>query len=315
MATNAVLRCLLIIASLLVAVLGLSPPLSEKALNSLDKDVRYAILHSKVHHQHQHSTKTSFKSMYVGLGGRIYSTPQIFSQTINVDATQGVSYAILQKAATIVSKMVQYMPSDVFSRIANSHGVGIFSAAEGATAFPENANLADTPQCHGICSGSCAHTCTTDGRKYSTIAGITNSRSVALSTNVGCQPGDPQAGQENILVHEFGHLVLIYAPTSYRNQLITAYNYASTHSVWYPGYELSNKDEYWAEATASFFNVITRDDGPAGGMNKCEFTHICTSETENRAWLKKHDPWLFNVLSEVYTNNHPEYPSGLRICM
>ncbi|XP_033732762.1 uncharacterized protein LOC117322114 [Pecten maximus] len=307
--------CILILASIIISVLSLSPPLSEEALNSLDKDVRYAILHSKIHNQHRHSTKTSLKSMYVGVGGKIYSTPQIFAQTINVDATQAVSQDILWKATVIVSYMVKYMPADIFAGVANSHGVGIFTAADGATAFPENAHLADTPQCHGTCSGACSYTCTTDGRKYSTIAGITNSRSVALSTNIGCQTGDPQGGQENILVHEFGHLVLMYMPKTYRDQLITAYNYAAQHQVWYPGYELSNKDEYWAEATASFFNVITRDDGPAGGMNKCEFTHICTSETENRAWLKKHDAWLFNVLSKVYTNNHPEYPSGLRICM
>jgi len=45
------------------------------------------------------------------------------------------------------------------------------------------------------------------------------------------------------------------------------YNYAKAHHVWLDGYAMSNADEYWAEASSSFFLTITRD-GPAGGMNK-----------------------------------------------
>jgi len=69
----------------------------------------------------------------------------------------------------------------------------------------------------GRCSGSCARTCTLDGRKYDSLAGLTNSRSVVLDDNVLCNSRDPYRHQENILVHEFAHQVHRYMPTAYRN--------------------------------------------------------------------------------------------------
>ena len=69
----------------------------------------------------------------------------------------------------------------------------------------------------GLCSGSCAHTCTSDGRKIDSLAGLSNSRSVVLDDNVLCNSRDPYRQQENVLVHEFAHQVHRYMPTAYKN--------------------------------------------------------------------------------------------------
>jgi len=42
------------------------------------------------------------------------------------------------------------------------------------------------------------------------MAGLTNTRSVVLDKNVDCANDDPYAHKENVLVHEFSHLILKY---------------------------------------------------------------------------------------------------------
>ncbi|KAK3108338.1 hypothetical protein FSP39_005825, partial [Pinctada imbricata] len=215
-----------------------------------------------------HLKRAGFKTRYVDHSGYIH-TYAISQPTVKVEATLHVSDTALMKAATIVALMLKNSPNDVFLGLSKSHGVGIFSKSDGPTVYPEFAQNADTPQCRGICTGSCRHTCTGDGRKYSELAGIANSRAVVLDDNLLCNSHDPYGHKENILVHEFGHVVKFYMPSHYQQRINYVYNYAKTHSVWYSTYAMSNADEYWAEATSSFFMTITRPrtTGPAGGMN------------------------------------------------
>ena len=53
------------------------------------------------------------------------------------------------QAAEIVRLMIKNMPSEVFVLLARSNGVGLFSASEGVTIYPENRQLADRPECYG----------------------------------------------------------------------------------------------------------------------------------------------------------------------
>lgn len=71
----------------------------------------------------------------------------------------------------------------------------------------------------GTCNGTCSHTCTFDGRKYASIAGLTNSRSVVLEDNILCNDKDPYNRKESICVHEFAHQVFKHLPTSYKNRV------------------------------------------------------------------------------------------------
>lgn len=58
-----------------------------------------------------------------------------------------------------------------------------------------------------MCSSQCSVTCTADGRKYDSLAGVGGPRATCVSNNFMCQTGDPYFGQYNVLVHEFGHTV------------------------------------------------------------------------------------------------------------
>lgn len=48
-----------------------------------------------------------------------------------------------------VSKMVQYMPREIFESITKSKGVGVFAKSEGPTIYPEFKRFADLPECKG----------------------------------------------------------------------------------------------------------------------------------------------------------------------
>lgn len=71
------------------------------------------------------------------------------------------------------------------------------------------------------CAGTCSHTCTRDGRKFSELVGGSGHGLAAiLDDNVMCSDADPYHGQSNILVHEFAHTVHKRAlPYSIKNQV------------------------------------------------------------------------------------------------
>lgn len=71
------------------------------------------------------------------------------------------------------------------------------------------------------CAGSCSHTCTRDGRKFSELVGGSgHGLAAVLDANVMCSDADPYRGQSNILVHEFAHTVHRRAlPYSIKNQV------------------------------------------------------------------------------------------------
>ncbi|XP_050410375.1 uncharacterized protein LOC126824952 [Patella vulgata] len=273
-----------------------------------DFDLQNQTLHA------QPRVATSFKYRYVANTGYIAKSKPGYAH-VTVAATSRCSDTALEKAALAVSLMVRHMAPDVFSGLTRSHGLGIFTKAESMSAYPENAHLADTAACRGTCSGSCSHTCTFDGRKFSSIAGLSNSRSVVLDDNVLCDRSDPYGHSENIAIHEFGHLVMSYMPRTWSNKIKAAYTHEKYSNLWKPGvYGTADAQEYWAEATEAFFSATVRTD-VTGGLNMCGTSHPCSTEQQARAYLKRHDPQLFEVLSYAYTNNHPEIASGGKPCL
>ncbi|XP_071114699.1 uncharacterized protein [Haliotis cracherodii] len=258
---------------------------------------------------------TTFRHKYVTHNGGINDHTFSTLPYITITATNHVSDEALHKAALDVSLVVRNMPDDVFNGIATSHGVGIFSKSEGMVVYPENAHLADTAACRGRCDGACSYTCTVDNRKWATIAGLTNQRSSVLDDNVLCDAQDLYHHKENLLIHEFGHLTMRYMPKSWNSKILAAYSNARSHRLWTLGvYGMVNADEYWAEATASFFMAIIRT-GVTAGMNMCGTSSPCSSEAAARDYLRRHDPQLYEVLEYAYTNNRPQIRSGLRPCI
>ncbi|CAL1543015.1 unnamed protein product [Lymnaea stagnalis] len=216
-------------------------------------------------------------------------------------------------AAGVIQKMTRYMPQSMFESLTRGT-VGIFTAAEKLTVFPENKNLA-SGSCGASCAGTCSHTCTFDGRKYEDIGGLTNSRAVVLDDIVLCTSADPYHHTVNILVHEFAHLVHTYATTAaIRTQITNAYNAAKQHATWQLNtYAMANDHEYWAMASAAFFGVDYEGNSNTGTMNMCG-NAVCTTVPLVREHLRQKDPALFSALVHVYANNNPALNPGLTRC-
>ncbi|KAK7486169.1 hypothetical protein BaRGS_00022635 [Batillaria attramentaria] len=211
--------------------------------------------------------------------------------------------------------MLRHSPSHIFTNIANhpGSGVGVFTLAEKITVFPECYHLADTPACKGRCDGSCSHTCTFDGRKYETLSGVTNSKSIVAVENVLCASRDPYHHHDNILVHEFAHTVnRLGMSSSEKSQLTAAYNHAKAHHLWRDGsYAMATQGEYFAEGTGAFFLVNLQS--TTGGMTDCSGGK-CRTEMQARDHIQAKDPQLATILSHVYTNGHIHTASGIKVC-
>ncbi|XP_029635952.1 uncharacterized protein LOC115211140 [Octopus sinensis] len=258
--------------------------------------------------------RMSFRHIYVTHDGNSH-TYRPSQPSITITATSTVKAEAMRKAAHIVAHMIKYSPNEVFMGLTRSLGVGLFSPAEGPTIFPENSNLADYPECYNRCSGKCSVTCTFDGRKWQSIAGLTNTRACVLAENVMCSPGDPYGHSESILNHEFGHLVHRYVPQMWKNKIGAAYRNAYNRQLWKLGtYAMANAHEYFAEATEAFFLDSKRTD-VTGGMNMCGTNRVCPNERSSREYLKRHDPALYETLVYAYTNGRPNMAMGLKICV
>ncbi|XP_059149606.1 uncharacterized protein LOC131936572 [Physella acuta] len=256
-----------------------------------------------------------FKYIYVdSVGGTSYQVnPSIYQ--LEIAGSQRTSYEAIQAAAQYVGKMTRYMPLNIFINLCTQASVGIFTAAEKLTVYPEYSNLANG-NCGSSCTGSCQHTCTFDGRKYEDIAGVGGARAVILDDNVLCSPQDPYNHQENILAHEFTHTIQQYALTPTDQAHITqAYNAAKQAQTWnLNSYAMSDDREYFAEAATVFFGVNMYSSLNTGGMNVCGVSGFCGGEMQARQNLWARDPRLYSILSYVFTDNRPSYYSSLTVC-
>ena len=74
---------------------------------------------------------------------------------------------------------------------------------------------------------------------------------------------DRHYGQENILIHEFAHSVMCIGMDSEQRQNICSAYQDAVQTKLYQGhiYMMQNADEYWAEATQSWFDATVRTGG------------------------------------------------------
>ncbi|XP_059149608.1 uncharacterized protein LOC131936575 [Physella acuta] len=254
-----------------------------------------------------------FKYIYLEANGQLTTTLNTAHAQLEIAASPRCSQHALDVAADVILKMTKFMPASMFNTLTRGT-VGIFTAAEKLTIYPEMANLA-SGTCGSSCEGSCSNTCTFDGRKYEDIGGLTNSRAVVLDDIVVCSNNDPYHHTVNILSHEFGHLVNFYAATATVKQQITnAYNVAKQRQTWdLNSYAMANSAEYFAMATAAFFGVTHEGIVNSGGMNLCG-GYLCPTLQQARDQMKSRDPALYDILVHVYNNNNPNINVGLSIC-
>ncbi|KAL3891520.1 hypothetical protein ACJMK2_003781 [Sinanodonta woodiana] len=290
--------------------LTVSPPTPEEWIalqkrNSLKRTVNNKITLDQ--------RRTLFKYIFVLSNGVISLTPPS-DRAIEVAATHDVSDNAHKIAATTVARMTQHMSPSLFQTLTTQCKVGLFTKAETLTVYPEYSELATPPGCESSCSGYCANSCTFDGRKYSSLAGAGGSRAVVLDDNVLCNSNDAYNKRSNILVHEFAHTIHGYGLSStLTNRISAAYAQAKASSTWLTdAYSMANKFEYFGAASQSFFSA-EQSYYATGGMNRCTII-ICQTESEGRQHLKKKDPDLYAILSEVYTDNRPSLLGNIGVC-
>ncbi len=102
--------------------------------------------------------------------------------------------------------------------------------------------------------------------------------------------GDPYS-TENILVHEFAHAIhqmgLNTVDPSFDARLKVLYDAAVEKGLWKDTYAITNRAEYWAEGTQSWFDTNRANDD--------QHNHVDTRDK-----LKEYDPALAALLNEVY---------------
>ena len=113
--------------------------------------------------------------------------------------------------------------------------------------------------------------------------------------------GDPYS-TENILVHEFAHAIhqmgLNTVDPSFDARLKVLYDTAVEKGLWENTYAITNKAEYWAEGTQSWFDTNRANDD--------QHNHVDTRDK-----LKEYDPALAMLLTEVYGDKDWRYTQAV----
>ena len=113
--------------------------------------------------------------------------------------------------------------------------------------------------------------------------------------------GDPYS-TENILVHEFAHAIhqmgLNTVDPSFDERLKGLYDAAVEKGLWKDTYAITNRAEYWAEGTQSWFDTNRANDD--------QHNHVDTRDK-----LKVYDPALAALLTEVYGDKDWRYTQAV----
>ena len=113
--------------------------------------------------------------------------------------------------------------------------------------------------------------------------------------------GDPYS-TENILVHEFAHAIhqmgLNTVDPSFDDRLQAMFDAAVQKGLWKDTYAITNKAEYWAEGTQSWFDTNQANDD--------QHNHVDTRDK-----LKKYDPSLAALLTEIYGDTDWRYTQAI----
>ena len=113
--------------------------------------------------------------------------------------------------------------------------------------------------------------------------------------------GDPYS-TENILIHEFAHAIhqmgLNRVNPGFDGRLEGLYNAAKEKGLWENTYAITNRAEYWAEGTQSWFDTNRANDD--------QHNHVDTRDK-----LKGYDPTLAALLAEVYGDTDWRYTQAV----
>lgn len=182
----------------------------------------------------------------------------------------------LREAAWIVRHMLAGR-DDLLRAMASNHvRLAVMAYNEFTTDIPEHAHL--TPKVYW-------------DRRARGLGATPSAPAVsAAEENLLGFPGDPYS-TENICIHEFAHAIhltgLNHVDPTFDPRLRAAYQSATNHGLWRGTYAGSNREEYWAEATQSWFDNNRANDS-------------LHNDIDTRTKLKAYDPGVAVLCALVY---------------
>ena len=202
-------------------------------------------------------------------------------------ASAKVNPYALKEAAWLIRQMVGHR-EDVLQALAkNSVRFAVMAYSELTTEIPEHSDLQPDYYWDRRARG----------------LGSTPSRPAVScgEENLLNYEGDPYS-TENILVHEFAHAIhqmgLSTVDPSFDERLKVLYDAAVEKGLWENTYAITNKAEYWAEGTQSWFDTNRANDD--------QHNHVDTRDK-----LKEYDPALATLLTEVYGDGDWRYTQAI----
>lgn len=193
------------------------------------------------------------------------------------------SDAALREAAWIVRHVLEGR-DDILAAMASNHTrLAVMAYDEFTTDIPEHANL--TPRVYW-------------NRRARGLGASPDAPAVSCAEeNLLGFPGDPYS-TENICIHEFAHAIhemgMSRIDPTFDARLSAAFHSATNRGLWRGTYAASNRHEYWAEGTQSWFDDNRENDALHNHVN-------------TRAELKEYDPTLAAVCAEVYGDKPWKY--------
>ena len=221
-----------------------------------------------------------------------FNLDPFYEQWIDVEGLPVVAsgrvnpYAV-KEAAWLIRQMIGHR-SDVLQALAeNNVRFAVMACNELTTQIPEHSDLQPTSYWDRRARG----------------LGSTPARPAVScgEENLLNYAGDPYS-TENILVHEFAHAIhqmgLNTVDPSFDDRLQAMFEAAVEKGLWKDTYAITNKAEYWAEGTQSWFDTNRANDD--------QHNHVDTRDK-----LKGYDPALATLLTEVFGDTDWRYTQAV----
>lgn len=196
---------------------------------------------------------------------------------IYIIASASVADDALIRAKYVVDAMLTYLPDVRQAMQTAQYRINVIG---------RNQILTDLPDFSYLLGHSSTETGSV-GIQYSTLRGLGGRTALAIGEeNLLCDTVQ-MFPYEDVAVHEFAHSIKIYMSSQSSGRIDTAYNSAKNNQLYTPTiYMMANSQEYWAEATQSWFGVTLRID--------------VNDHFNTRARLSAHDPGITSILNDVF---------------
>lgn len=187
-----------------------------------------------------------------------------------------VSDDALREAAWLVEHLMAARPDVLHAMASNHTRLAVMAWNEYTTDIPEHAGL--TPKVYW-------------DRRARGLGATPDAPAVSCAEeNLLAFPGDPYP-TENIGIHEFAHAIhemgLSTVDPTFDRRLQSAHQSATNRGLWRGTYAASNRHEYWAEASQSWFDDNRENDALHNQVN-------------TRRELVKYDPGVAALCREVF---------------